>query len=172
MCQGGLLRGGGAVLQGTSPVVRDRRGCLPRALPSPAVLFLIGAVAVSGLPPLNGFVGEWFTYQAFLAGFRSTASLTKLVFPVAGALLALTGALAATAFVKAFGISFLALPRSSEVEHAPESPWTMLAGMGIPAVSCLILGVGASWLLPALDSVTGQLFGGRQAARLVTLNGF
>lgn len=166
-----LFLGAGSVLHGTGTRDMERMGGLIRRMPATAVLFLIGSVAISGLPPLNGFVGEWFTYQALLAGFGSTRSLTKLIFPVAGSLLALTGALAATAFVKAFGISFLALPRSSEAEHAHESHWTMLVGMGIPAFSCVVLGLGATWLLPALDSVTGQLLGVRPSASFVTLNG-
>jgi hydrogenase-4 component B len=166
-----LFMGAGSVLHGTGTRDMERMGGLIRRMPATAMLFLIGALSISGLPPLNGFVGEWFTYQAFLAGFGSTSSLTKLIFPLAGALLALTGALAATAFVKAFGISFLALPRSSGAEHAHESHWTMLAGMGIPALSCVVLGVGATWLLPALDSVTGQLLGVRLSASFATSNG-
>jgi hydrogenase-4 component B len=166
-----LFLGAGSVLHGTGTRDMERMGGLIRRMPATALLFLIGAVAISGLPPLNGFVGEWFTYQALLAGFGSTPSLTKLIFPVAGALLALTGALAATAFVKAFGISFLALPRSPESEHAHESHWTMLVGMAIPALSCVVLGVGATWLLPTLDSVTGQLVGVRSSASFVTSHG-
>jgi hydrogenase-4 component B len=166
-----LFLGAGSVLHGTGTRDMERMGGLLRRMPATAILFLIGAVAISGFPPLNGFVSEWFTYQALLAGFGSTPSLTKLVFPVAGALLALTGALAATAFVKAFGISFLALPRSSESEHAHESHWTMLVGMAIPALSCVALGVGATWLLPALDSVTAQLLGVRSSASFVTSHG-
>ena len=141
-------------------------------MPATSALFCVGAIAISGLPPLNGFVSEWFTYQALLAGFGSTTSLTRLVFPVAGSMLALTGALAATAFVKAFGISFLALPRSPEAEHAHESHWTMLVGMAIPAIGCLVLGLCSTWLLPALDSVTAQLLNVRPSSALATFNGF
>ncbi len=151
-----LFLAAGSVLHGTGTRNMERMGGLLRAMPATATLFLVGAIAISGLPPLNGFVSEWFTYQALLAGFGSTTSLTRLVFPVAGSLLALTGALAATAFVKAFGISFLALPRSPEAEHAHESHWTMLAGMAIPAIGCLVLGLCSTWLLPALDSVTAN----------------
>jgi len=166
-----LFLGAGSVLHGTRTRDMERMGGLLSRMPATAFLFLVGAVAISGFPPLNGFVGEWFTYQAFLAGFGSTVSLTKLVFPVAGALLALTGALAATTFVKAFGISFLALPRSRESEHAHESHWTMLLGMAVPALSCVALGVGATWLIPGLDSVTGQLLGVRSSARFVVSHG-
>jgi len=167
-----LFLAAGSVLHGTGTRNMERMGGLLRAMPATAVLFLVGAIAISGFPPLNGFVSEWFTYQALLAGFGSTASLIRLVFPVAGAMLALTGALAATAFVKAFGISFLALPRSQEAGRAHESHWTMLAGMAIPAVGCLALGVGSAWLLPALDSVTAQLLNVQPSSGLAAHNGF
>ena len=83
-------------------------------MPVTAFCFLIGAVAISGLPPLNGFVSEWLTYQSLLAGFGATGGLTRILFPMAGSMLALTGALAAACFVKAFAITFLALPRGEE----------------------------------------------------------
>ena len=88
-------------------------------MPETAFYFLIGAIAISALPPLNGFVSEWLTYQSLLQGFGVTESLWRLVFPLSGAMLALTGALAAACFVKAFGITFLAQPRS---EHAAPAP--------------------------------------------------
>jgi len=166
-----LFLAAGSVLHGTGTRNMERMGGLLRAMPATAALFLIGAIAISGLPPLNGFVSEWFTYQALLAGFGSTTSLTRLIFPVAGSLLALTGALAATAFVKAFGISFLALPRSPEAEHVHESHWTMLAGMSIPAIGCLVLALFATSLLPALDSVTTQLLKVRPSSGLSAFNG-
>jgi hydrogenase-4 component B len=71
----------------------EEMGGLIRRMPSTALYFLIGAIAISGLPPLNGFVSEWFTYQALLAGFGATPALTRVAFPVAGAMLALTAAL-------------------------------------------------------------------------------
>ena len=108
----------------------EEMGGLIRRMPSTALFFLIGAVAISGLPPLNGFVSEWLTYQVLLAGFGTTPSLTRLMFPIAGSLLALTAALAAACFVKAFGIPFLALPRSEAAASAQEVSWTMRAGMG------------------------------------------
>ena len=75
-------------------------------MPWTALCFLVGAVAISGLPPLNGFASEWLSFQALLFGFQaSTEPLVRFLFPVAGALLALTSALAAACFVKAFGIT-------------------------------------------------------------------
>ncbi|WP_321474111.1 hydrogenase 4 subunit B [uncultured Paludibaculum sp.] len=166
-----LFLAAGSVLHGTGTRAMERMGGLLRVMPATAALFLVGSIAISGLPPLNGFVSEWFTYQALLAGYGSTTSLIRLVFPVAGSLLALTGALAAATFVKAFGISFLALPRSPEAEHAHESHWTMLAGMGVPAVGCLVLGLCSTWLLPALDSVTQQLLSVRPSSSLTAFGG-
>src|SRR5258707_7705911 len=96
-----------------------------------ALFYLGGAVAISALPPLNGFVSEWLTYQALLQGFGTTPSLIRLMFPLSGAMLALTGALAAACFVKAFGITFLAQPRSEQARRAQEASFTMLLGQGI-----------------------------------------
>ena len=134
-------------------------GGLIRRMPATAFFFLIGAVAISGLPPLNGFVSEWLTYQALLAGFGTTESLTRLMFPIAGSLLALTAALAAACFVKAFGIPFLALPRSEAAASAQESAVSMRIGMGILAAACFVLGLGASWILPVFDPITQQTVG-------------
>src|SRR5205807_3692764 len=110
----------GSVLHGAGTRNMEKMGGLIRRMPLTALFFLVGAVAISGLPPLNGFVSEWLTYQALLAGFGTTERLTRIMFPFAGSLLALTAALAATCFVKAFGIPFLALPRSKAAANALE----------------------------------------------------
>ena len=90
----------------------EQLGGLLRRMPWTGLWFLIGAMAISGLPPLNGFASEWLTFQALLFGFRGSADpLVHVLFPVGGALLALTTALAAACFVKAFGMTFVALPR-------------------------------------------------------------
>src|SRR5206468_12521437 len=125
--------GAGSVLHATHTRDMEKMGGLIRRMPKTAFYFLVGAIAIAGLPPLNGFVSEWFTYQALLAGFGTTERLMRVMFPVAGALLALTAALAATCFVKAFGITFLALPRSEEAEGAEECDSCMLTGMAAPA---------------------------------------
>ncbi len=165
-----LFLGAGAVLQSTHTRNMEEMGGLIRRMPVTALCFLTGAVAISGLPPLNGFVSEWLTYQALLAGFGSTQTLTRLVFPIAGALLALTAALAAACFVKAFGISFLALPRSEEAETAHECLPSMRAGMGILAALCALLGFGATWFLPIFDSITAAALGVRPSATLTAVN--
>ena len=169
--KGLLFLGAGSVVEATHTRNMEKMGGLIRRMPATALCFLVGAVAISGLPPLNGFVSEWLTYQALLAGFGTTQSLTRVMFPIAGSLLALTAALAAACFVKAFAIPFLALARSDEAATAQESSWSMRAGMALLALGCVALGVGATWLVPVFDPITQQTLGVRASAALVTARG-
>src|ERR1035437_8725342 len=166
-----LFLGAGSVLHSTGTRNMEEMGGLIRPMPVTAFCFLIGAVAISGLPPLNGFVSEWLTYQSLLAGFGATGGLTRILFPIAGSMLALTGALAAACFVKAFAITFLALPRGAESRNAHEAPRTMLIGMGWLTLACVALGLGVTWFLPIFDAMTEQLLGQRVSAHLVTGHG-
>src|SRR6266496_5719569 len=126
-----LFLGAGSVLHSTHTRNMEEMGGLAKRMRWTAVFFLIGAVAISALPPLNGFVSEWLTYQSLLQGFGTTTRLVRLIFPLSGAVLALTGALAAACFIKAFGITFLAQPRSRHAAEAHESSFTMAIGMGL-----------------------------------------
>ncbi len=110
--KGLLFLGAGSVVAATGTRQIEELGGVLRRMPMTGLFFLIGAMAIAGLPPLNGFVSEWLTFQSLLLGFQFVPGLTRVNFPLAGAILALTSALAAVCFVKAFGISFLALPRS------------------------------------------------------------
>jgi hydrogenase-4 component B len=157
--KGLLFLAAGSVVQSVHTRNMEEMGGLIRRMPGTALFFLIGAIAISGLPPLNGFVSEWLTYQALLAGFGTTHSLTRLMFPIAGALLALTAALAAACFVKAFGIPFLALPRSEAAATAQEAEPTMRGAMALLAAACFVLGLGAPWVIPAFDPITQQALG-------------
>jgi hydrogenase-4 component B len=157
--KGLLFLAGGSVVQSVGTRNMEQMGGLVRRMPGTALFFLIGAIAISGLPPLNGFVSEWLTYQALLAGFGTTHSLTRLMFPIAGALLALTAALAAACFVKAFGIPFLALPRSEAAATAEEAEPAMQYAMAFLAAACFVLGLGATWILPVFDPITQQALG-------------
>jgi hydrogenase-4 component B len=170
--KGLLFLGAGSVLHATHTRNMEEMGGLIRRMPVTALSFLVGAVAISGLPPLNGFVSEWLTYQALLAGFGTTQSLTRVMFPVAGSLLALTAALAAACFVKAFGIPFLALPRSEQAAKAQEVAPTMRIAMVSLALLCVVLGLGAGWLLPLFDPITEQTVGVRISSSLIAANGF
>ena len=137
--------------------------------PGPAPVFLIGAVAISGLPPFNGFASEWLAFQALLYGFQASPEpLVHLLFPVAAALLALTGALAAACFVKAFGISFLALPRSAGRGSGPGSPRDACSGhRSFLAALCVLLGVFPGAVLTALNGVMASLPGLQPPAEMV-----
>src|SRR4029077_4146838 len=101
-----LFFGAGAVLVATGERNMERLGGLIHRMPKTAVVFLVGCVAISALPPLNGFVSEWLTFQAILLSPKLPLSGLKFLVPAVGALLALSAALAAACFVKAFGISF------------------------------------------------------------------
>jgi len=166
-----LFLGAGSVLHSTGTRNMEEMGGLIRPMPVTAFCFLIGAIAISGLPPLNGFASEWLTYQALLAGFGAVSGLTRILFPLAGSMLALTGALAAACFVKAFAITFLALPRAAESRNAHEAPRAMLIGMGWLTLACAALGLGVTWFLPVFDAMTEQLLGQRVSAHLVTSHG-
>jgi len=143
-------------------------GGLLRVMPWTGVCFLVGAMAISGLPPLNGFASEWLTFQAFLYGSHTTsAPLVQFLYPVGGALLALTSALAAACFVKAFGMTFLALPRSPAAAGAHESPAVMLAPQVFLAAMCVGLGLFPGLVLQNLGGVLALMPGVRPPADLV-----
>ncbi|MDD2763272.1 MAG: hydrogenase 4 subunit B [Opitutaceae bacterium] len=169
--KGLLFMGAGAVVHATHTRNMEELGGLIRRMPQTALFFLIGAVAISALPPLNGFVSEWLTYQALLQGFGTTDSLMRLIFPLSGAMLALTGALAAACFVKAFGITFLAQPRSEHATQAHEAAPTMLLGMGLLAAACVALGLFPVQFVRLLDPLTQQLTGRQLSGPLGAAHG-
>ena len=166
-----LFLGAGAVLHAAHTRNMEEMGGLAKRMRWTALFFLVGAAAISALPPLNGFVSEWLTYQALLQGFGTTESLLRLMFPLSGAMLALTGALAAACFVKAFGITFLAQPRSEHARHAHEASFTMLLGQGILTVACVFLGLFPTLFLRLLDPITQQLTGQQLSAQLSASSG-
>lgn len=154
--KGLLFLGAGSVLHATNTRNMEAMGGLIKRMPWTAAFFLIGAAAISALPPLNGFVSEWIVFQSLLGGFALPAAELALAMPLAVGALALTSGLAAACFVKAFGITFLAIPRSPEAEHAHESGPSMLAGMAILAVACVALGVLPFAIVPLLgQALTG-----------------
>jgi hydrogenase-4 component B len=157
--KGLLFLGAGSVLHATGTRNMEEMGGLIKKMPWTALFFLIGAAAISALPPLNGFASEWLVFQALLGGFNIPTPEVAALMPIAVGMLALTSGLAAACFVKAFGISFLALPRSHEAEHAHESPLSMRIGMGILALACVGLGLAPFAVVPALGGVLNGLGG-------------
>src|SRR6185436_16923712 len=116
-----LFFGAGAVLTATGERDMEHLGGLIHRMPQTAFVFLIGCVAISALPPLNGFVSEWLTFQAILVSPQITQWGPRFLIPAVGALLALSAALAAACFVKAYGVTFLGRPRSTPAEDAGET---------------------------------------------------
>src|SRR5215469_12303916 len=115
-----LFFGAGAVLTATGERNLDRLGGLIHRMPVTSFLFLAGCMAISALPPLNGFVSEWLTFQAILLSPDLPQWALKIMVPAAGGLLALAAALAGATFVKTFGITFLGRPRSDAAAMAKE----------------------------------------------------
>jgi len=149
----------------------EELGGLARRMPWTAGLFLLGAVAISALPPLNGFVSEWLTFQALLGGATRFHGPGGLVIVFAAAMLALTGGLAAACFVKAFGVTFLGRPRTAHAERATEAPPSMIAGMAWLAALCVALGVAPGYAMRLLDAPTSALLGGAGSSAVVTARG-
>jgi hydrogenase-4 component B len=151
--KGLLFLAAGNVLHEARTRNMEDMGGLVKRMPQTALLFLIGAAAISALPPLNGFVSEWMVFQALLAGTSVPRPEVAIGFPVAVGMLALASGLAAACFVKAFGISFLAMPRSDHAAAAHEAPVSMRAAGWVLAAACVVLGVGASTFVPVLYGV-------------------
>lgn len=149
--KGALFLAAGAVQMVTGTRDLDRLGGLLKRMPVTGVVFLIGALSVAALPPLNGFVGEWLLLQSLLHALPSTNTAVVITVAVAVAALALTGGLTVAAFVKAMGIGFLGRPRSEEASNALEVPATMQLGAGLLALSCLALGLVPMLILPSLE---------------------
>jgi formate hydrogenlyase subunit 3/multisubunit Na+/H+ antiporter MnhD subunit len=157
--KGLLFLGAGAVLYRTHERDLERMGGLIHRMPVTAALFLVGCISISALPPFNGFVSEWLTFQAALQTPKLESGVLRAILPIAAALLALTGALAAAAFVKVYGVAFLGKARERRAAHAREVPAGMLIGMGMLAVLCLVLGVLPTTVIHALEAVPQLLLG-------------
>ena len=124
-------------------------------------------MAISGLPFLNGFVSEWLVFQSLLLGFHTSSdTFVRLAFPIGGALLGLTTALAAACFVKAFGITFLALPRGAGAAEARESSGLMLAPQAALALACVAIGLFPGPVVSVLARLAGGLVGAPPAPGL------
>jgi hydrogenase-4 component B len=154
-----LFFGAGSVLNATGTRDMEELGGLIHRMPQTAFVFLVGCVAISALPPLNGFVSEWLTFQAILQSPQLPSWGLKFLVPAVGALLALSAALAAACFVKAFGVSFLGRPRTPAAASAQETDSNSLAAMFFLAALCLVAGILPGIFLDALAPVSQALVG-------------
>jgi hydrogenase-4 component B len=156
-----LFFGAGAVLTATGEHDMEHLGGLIHRMPQTAFAFLVGCAAISALPPLNGFVSEWLTFQAILLSPQLPSWGLKFLVPTVGALLALSAALAAACFVKAFGITFLGRARTRAAESALETDQWSLAAMFFFSALCLVAGILPGLFIDALAPVVESLVGDR-----------
>src|ERR1700726_4643789 len=156
-----LFFGAGAILTSTGERDMEKLGGLIHRMPFTSFVMLVGCVAISALPPFNGFVSEWLMFQAVLQSPELPQWALKITVPAGGALLALAAALAAACFVKAFGITFLGRPRSPAAETAKEVDRYSLTAMFILAALCLLAGILPGLVIDALSPITSEILGGR-----------
>jgi len=161
-----LFFGSGAVLTATGERDMEHLGGLIHRMPLTAFAFLVGCVAISALPPLNGFVSEWLTFQAILQSPDLPQWGLKVLIPAVGALLALSAALAAACFVKAFGITFLGRPRTPVAAKAHEVDRFSLVAMFVFAALCLLAGILPGLVIDGLTPVVSGLVGDRMPVQL------
>jgi len=154
-----LFLGAGAVLHATGRRDLAGLGGLIHRMPRTAFLFLVGALAISALPPLNGFVSEWLLFQAVLAGPNFPEPILRFLIPAVGGLLALAAALAAACFVRVYGIVFLGRPRSPEASAAHEVAPAQWGAMALLAALCIGGGLFAVPVIDMLRPVTTALVG-------------
>ena len=152
-----LFFGSGAVLTATGERDMEHLGGLIHGMPLTAFTFLAGCMAISALPPLNGFVSEWLIFQAILLSPEVPSWGIKLIVPAAGVMLALSAALAAACFVKAFGVTFLGRPRTTVAAGAQEVDRWSLAAMFIFAGLCLLIGIIPGPIIDTLAPVVNTL---------------
>jgi hydrogenase-4 component B len=161
-----LFFGAGAVLTATGERDMEHLGGLIHRMPQTAFVFLVGCAAISALPPLNGFVSEWLTFQAILLSPQLPSWGLKFLVPAVGALLALSAALAAACFVKVYGVTFLGRPRTRAAEVAAETDRFSLAAMFLLAMLCLLAGILPGLFIDALAPVSSAVIGERMPVQI------
>jgi hydrogenase-4 component B len=149
--KGLLFLAAGSVIHATRTREIDRLGGLLKPMPMTGLAFLVGATAISGLPPLNGFISELLIYVGLFRATTAGSGKLWIGAALSAAGLALIGALAVACFVKVFGAVFLGIPRSDATAHAHEASWKMTAPMGVLALLCALIGFGPLVVAPVLD---------------------
>src|SRR5665648_12757 len=155
----GLFLGAGSIQYATHTKNMEELGGLTKKMPVSSVLFLGAALSISAVVPFNGFIGEWIAYQALIRNIVIGDINVDLVTMLSIAVLAFAGALALATFVKAYGISFLGLPRTEHSEYAKEVPKTMNAGIGLLVGLCLVFGILPMTLIRIADKIVEGIVG-------------
>lgn len=163
--KGLLFLSAGSVLHATHTKDIESLGGLAKKMPYTALAFLIGSLAITALPPLNGFVSEWMTYQSMIQGAIGFGMGSRTVFIIGVLALALTGALAVMCFVKVYGVIFGGTPRNKAIfEHAKEAPFFMISGMAVLSLGCIVFGIGANSVTDTIMTVVSSFSGAYQVA--------
>ena len=160
-----LFFGAGSVLVATGERNIERLGGLIRVMPVSAACVLVACMAISALPPLNGFASEWLTFQTILVSPQLPQWGLRLLVPTVGTMLALAAALAAACFVRAYGIAWLGRPRSPCVAGAQEADRWSIAAMAVFAALCLLTGLFPGLVIDALSAAVRQIVAGRLPAQ-------
>jgi len=161
-----LFLSAGSVISKTHTGNIEEYGGLIKYMPQTAFFFLVGSMAISALPPFNGFFSEWLTFQALFEGIRSMGAAYRWIFIFSAGSLILTSGLALACFVKAFGITFLARPRSEHAKQAKESLFSLKFGMAALSAVCLLLGLFSGFLSGIFNNIVRgiRLFNGYEPA--------
>ena len=162
-----LFVGTGSVEAATGTRDLDQLGGIARLMPWTSALFLVGVLAISALPPLNGFVSEWLTLQTILRSAALSSTAVKITFAVCGALLALTAGLAVTCFAKVFAMGFLGMPRSEGARRAKDAHLGARAPLALLALCCILLGILPTYVIPILGKAVSPLVHTDASAALV-----
>ncbi len=145
-----LFLNSGSLIHAVHTRQMDQMGGLSKRMPRTAALFFVGAAAICGLPPLNGFAGEWLTYLGFFRAIAPASAPVALATGLGALALAMIGALAIACFVKLYGTVFMGSPRTAKGAHAHDTgPW-MLAPSALLAAACIALGLFPQLALPAI----------------------
>ncbi|MFZ5857480.1 MAG: hydrogenase 4 subunit B [Chloroflexota bacterium] len=154
--KGLLFLGAGSAITTTGTRDLNQMGGLSRRMPWTALTFLVGALAVTAIPPLNGFVSEWFTYQALLNAAGSDLFALRVFAPLFAVLLAMAGALAVMVYVKAYGGAFAGPAHSKDAAFAQDPSVSSVISLVYLALGAIVLGVGAPWIAPRIASVAAD----------------
>jgi formate hydrogenlyase subunit 3/multisubunit Na+/H+ antiporter MnhD subunit len=161
-----LFFGAGAVLTATGERDMEKLGGLIHRMPVTSFTFLVGCVAISALPPFNGFASEWLAFQAILQSPDLPQWALKIAVPAVGGLLALSAALAAACFIKVFGITFLGRPRTPAASEVPEVDRFSLGAMSLLAGLCLLAGILPGIVIDGASPVVSSLVGDRMPVQM------
>ncbi|WP_394842308.1 oxidoreductase [Pendulispora brunnea] len=160
LMKGLMFLGAGSILHGCHTKDLEQLGGLMKRMPKTSIAMVVGAMAMAGLPPLNGFVSEWLLYLGLIEGAVTSRGASGVAGLLSVGLVALVGGLAMICFVRLIGIALLGQPRSAHAQDAHESAASMTVPLLLLALTCIGVGLGPRIVVQAGASVVGQLLGG------------